>query len=153
VTRETEVADFLRSDATLVALCPGGIYPDAWLPDPEGLTSTQLTKVWANGVFNPTVVIRQRAPVPTGDLQSTRTQRTSTSQAIEAWAYATDAATVEAMLQHIYRLLMGKRLTAAFSTTWIGSGVGIVQAPELPPGTLVGMESYRYVAIRRAVTV
>jgi hypothetical protein len=151
-SRETEVADYLRSDLTLSSLTPGGIYPDAWLPDPGGLTSKLLTKVWAGGVFRTTLVIRARAPVPTGDLQSIRSKRTSTSQAIEVWAYSVDQAAIDSILSRVYALMMGHRLTAAFSATWV-SALPVQQAPELPSGIKVGMEAYRVVFIRRAIAV
>lgn len=154
MTRETEVADFLRADATLRGLAPGGIYPEALLPADDGLTNAKaMRKVWTGGVFNTTVVVRARALVPTGELQSTASQRTSTSQAIEVWVYAKTAAAIEAALTRVYSLMMGKRLTAAFSATWAGGGVGIVQAPELPPGIKTHHEDYRVVFIRRAMTV
>jgi hypothetical protein len=150
MTRETEVADYLRADATLRVLVPGGIYPNANMPA-TGLTNAKtMTKVWANGVFTTTLVVRERAAVPTGDLQSTVRQHTSMSQAVEVWAYATTPDGIEAALQRVYALLMGKRLDRAFSATWAGGGPGIMQAPELPPGIRVGMESYRVVSIRRA---
>ena len=152
MSREKEVADYLRSDTALVALVPGGIYPDAALPNPEGLTHKKLTKVWANGVFNTTIVVRQGAAVPTGDLQSTRTQRTSMSQRIAIYAYSDDTDAIEAALNQVYTLMMGKRLTAAFSATQAGGGPGIVQAPELPPGIKQHNEDYRIVFIRRPVT-
>lgn len=153
MSRETEVRDYLRTDAQLDTLAPGGIYADSELPV-EGLTEPlRVPDVYAGGVFNTTVRVRQRAPVPTGDLQSIASQRTSMSQAIEVWAYATTDAAVEAVLNRVYALMMGKRLSAAFSATWIGGGPGIMQAPELPSGILTSHEDYRYVSIRRPVTV
>lgn len=143
---------FLRADATLGALAPGGSYADGDLGT-EGITEAITTPgVWVGGAFNTTIVVRQRARVPTGDLQSIRSQRTSMSQAIEVWVYGLTDEAIEAVQNRVYALLMGKRLAAAFSATWAGS-LPIMQAPELPPGTLVGMESYRMVSIRRAVTV
>jgi hypothetical protein len=151
MSRETEVADYLRADAALRALAPGGIYPDAMLPE-SGLTNAKLvTKVWAGGVFNTTIVVRERAPVPTGDLQSTASQHTSMSQAIEVWGYGKTADAVEAALNRVYALMMGKRFNRAFSATWVGGGLGIMQAPELPAGIKTHHEDYRIVTIRRPV--
>jgi hypothetical protein len=154
MTREVEVADYLRTDAALVVLVPGGIYPDEKLPaDGSGLTNAKLmTKVWANGIFNTTIVVRERAPVPTGDLQSIASQRTSTSQAVEIRAYGLTMAAVIDARKRVYALMMGHRLSAAFSATWV-SALPVMQAPELPPGIRVGMEAYRIVFIRRAITV
>lgn len=150
-TREEEVVTFLRTDATLGTLAPGGIYPDADL-GVEGISDPNtMTDVWTGGVFQTTIVVRERAPVPTGDLQGVMSQRTSMSQAIEVWVYALTAAAVEAALNRVYALMMGKRLAAAFSATWAGGG-SISDAPELPAGIVTRNESYRVVSIRRAVT-
>lgn len=152
MTREGEVVTYLRTDDDLDDLAPGGVYADADLGE-ESITDPITTPdVWTGGVFQTTIVVRERAPVPTGDLQSTRTQRTSMSQAIEVWVYGLTAAAVQAALNRVYTLMMGKRLAAAFSATWVG-GSSLIQAPELPPGILTRHEDYRIVTIRRAVTV
>ena len=152
MSRESEVATYLAADSELQGLAPGGVYAASVLPI-SGLTDTDyMSDVWAGGVFNTTIVVRERAPVPTGDLQSAQTQRTSVSQAVEVWGYGTSSAAVEAALNRVYALMMGHRLPRAFSATWIGGGAGISQAPELPSGIVTGMESYRIVFIRRPVT-
>lgn len=153
MSRESEVVDYLRDDTDLGALLPGGVYGYVEL-GVIGITDALSTPdVWEGGVFNACAVVRMRAPVPTGQLQSTQTQRTSMSQVSEIRVYALDEAEIEAGQNRIYALLMGKRLTAAFSATWSGNGPGITQAPELPAGVRVGREDYRVVSIRRPVTV
>lgn len=152
MSRETEVATFLRADGALLALTPGGIYADSLLTVSGITDAVQTPTVWTGGTFRTCIIIRARAAVPTGDLQSIRSKRTSMSQALEAWAYGLTPEAVQAVLDRVYALMMGKRLTAAFSATWVG-GMPVTQAPELPPGTLVGREDYRYVAIRRAIAV
>lgn len=150
-TREVEVVEYLRADETLGELAPGGIYADSDLTE-IGITDPATTPdVYLDGVFQTTIRVHQRAPVPTGDLQSIATQRTSMSQVIEVWGYGTPAA-IEAALNQVYALMMGKRFTAAFSATWAGSGPGIMQAPGLSPGIRTRHEDYRIVTIRRPVT-
>lgn len=152
MSREAEVVTYLSADPTLTALVPGGIYAESDLPI-AGLTDAEyMTDVWAGGTFKTAIVVRQRAPVPTGDLQSVVSQRTSTSQAVEVWAYAATADAIEAALNRVYTLMMGKRLAAAFSATWVG-GLSISDAPELPPGIKVARIDFRIVSIRRAVAV
>lgn len=148
MNREAEVVTYLRADTDLGNLLPGGIYGLSSLSI-SGITSRTLTPdVWTGGVFQACAVVRMRSPVPTGQLQSTLTQRTSMSQVGEAWVYALDEADIEAGQNRIYALMMGKRLSAAFSATWVGSGLGVTQAPELPAGIKVGREDYRVVSIR-----
>jgi hypothetical protein len=151
-TRESQVVTHLRTDEPLGVLVPGGIYADADL-GVEGITDAVTTPdVWTGGSFQPTIVVRERAAVPTGDLQSIASGRTSTSQAVEVWVYAQSADTIQSALDHVYRLLMGKRLARAFSATWAG-GAPLMQAPELPAGIKTRHEDYRIVIIRTRVTV
>jgi hypothetical protein len=153
MSRESEVVTYLRTDETLGDLLPGGIYAESDLPV-EGLTEPlRMTDVWAGGTFQATAVVRQAAPVPTGDLQDVTLQHTSVSQRIEIWVYATTADAIEAALDRVYALLMGKRFNHAFSATWVGSGLGIGQAPELPSGIKVGRNDYRIVFIRKPEAV
>lgn len=153
MTREEVVANYLRGNATLRALAPGGIYPDAIIPDPDGLSNAKLMpKVWAGGVFNTTVVVRQAAAVPTGDLQGVSSKRTSMSQVIEVWVYSEDTAAIEAVFAQVYTLMMGKKIGDSFRATQGRSGAGIRQAPDLPPGIKTNYEGYRIVFIRRPVT-
>lgn len=142
---------YLRADVSLSALAPGGIYSDADLPV-EGLTDPDYAEdVWEGGVFNTTIVVRQRAPVPTGDLQDTTLQHTSMSQAVEVWGYSLDPAAIEAALNRVYVLMMGKKFGRTWGATQAGSGPGIVQAPELPPGIKTHHEDYRLLGIRMPV--
>ena len=151
MTREMEVRDYLRGDEPLDELAPGGIYADSEL-SVEGISEAAgMPDVWLNNVFQTTIVVRERAAVPTGDLQSTRTQRTSMSQVIEVWVYGLTSEAVQAALDRVYALLMGKRLAKAFSATWVG-GSPLIPAPELPSGTFTRHEDYRIVTIRRPVT-
>lgn len=149
-TREVEVVIYLRQDEPLGELAPGGIYADSDL-SVEGISEAAgMSDVWVGNVFQDTLVVRERAPVPTGDLQSTRSQRTSMSQAVEVWAYSSDPARIQAMLDRVYALMMGKRLAKAFSATWAGGGP-LVPAPELPAGIKTRHEAYRIVSIRMPV--
>lgn len=152
MTRESEVATYLRSDAALVALVPGGIYANGDLSE-IGITSPVATPgVWAGGIFRTAIVVRERAPVPTGDLQNINTGHTSMSQVMEIWVYARTAEAIHAVLRRVYALMMGKRLAAAFSATWV-AGMPLAQAPELPAVTLTRHEDYRVVSIRRRVAI
>lgn len=150
MSRESEVVAYLRADSELGTLLPGGVYGYSELGT-AGLTDrTQTPDVWTGGVFQACAIVRQRAAVPTGQLQSVQSQRTSTSQVIEIWTYALTDEAIEAAQNQVYYLMMGKRLTAAFSATWAGGLPDVMPAPELPSKTLVGRNDYRIVFIRRA---
>lgn len=148
MSRETEIVAYLRADTDLGILLPGGIYGFSSLSI-SGITSrTLMPDVWTGNVFRACAIVRMRSPVPTGQLQSTQTQRTSMSQVGGIWVYALDEADIEAGQNRVYALMMGKRLSAAFSATWVGGLPDVVQAPELPAGIKVGREDYRVVSIR-----
>lgn len=151
MSKEQEVVTYLRTDTALGTLAPGGIYAHGDL-DERGLTdAVAMPDVWAGGTFQTTIVVRERAPVPTGDLQSTASQRTSMSQVVEVWVYGLTTDAIEAALNRVYALMMGKRLTAAFSATWVG-GLATMQVPELPSGHKASRNDYRIVSIRIPVT-
>lgn len=150
-TRESEVVTYFRGDEPLDDLSPGGVYAHAELSEAALTDPLAMPDVWADGEFQTTTVVRERAPVPTGDVQSTRSQRTSYSQAIEVWVYGLTAEAIEATLNRVYTLMMGKRLTKAFSATWIGPGLPIGQAPELLAAIKMGRNDYRIVSIRTPV--
>lgn len=150
MSRESEAVTYLRADTALDALLPGGVYIYAEL-GVIGITDALTTPdVWTGGVFHPCAIVRQRSPVPTGALQSIITKRTSMSQVIEVWVYAKTSDEIETALARIYALMMGKRLPAAFSATWVGGLPSVTQAPELPPEIKVGRNDYRIVSIRIA---
>lgn len=152
MSREAEVVTYLRADTDLGTLLPGGIYASSDL-SVAGLTDRTMTDVWAGGEFQPTAIVRQRAPVPTGALQSIGTKHTSMSQVVEVWVYATENQAIEDAFERVYALMMGKRLSAAFSATWVGSGPGVMQAPELPAGIKVDRQDFRVVSIRFVAAV
>lgn len=148
-SREVEVVTYLRTDATLATLAPGGIYVYADL-GVEGIADSKYAEdVWAGGIFNTSILVKQGAPVPTGDLQSVMSQLTSMSQVIEIWVYGLTADAIQAVFTRVYTLMMGHNVGDAFSATQGRSGTGIGQAPELPTGILTNYEGYRVFFIRR----
>lgn len=152
-SREVEVVTYLRADSTLDTLAPGGVYALSDLTE-IGITDPTYTEdVWAGGVFNTTILVREGAAQPTGDLQDTTLQHTSMSQRIEIWAYSSDPAAIDAALNHVYGLMMGTKTSGAWGAVPAGGGPGIVQAPELPTGILTHHEDYRAVFIRKPVAV
>lgn len=153
MSRESEVATYLRADEALAALVPGGIYEESSLPE-AGITDAITTPdVWAGGVFQTTIRVRQGAAVPTGDLQDVTLQHTSMSQRIEVWAYATSVDAIEEIFNQVYTLLMGQRVGVGWRATQAGGGPGIRQAPELPPGIKTNHEDYRFIFVRKPVVV
>lgn len=151
MSREAEVVTYLRADSGSETIAPGGIYAYSDLGE-EGITDSATTPdVYAGGELQTTIVVRERSPVPTGDLQSIASQRTSMSQVIEVWAYSSDTTAIEAALNWVYGLMMGKRLARTFSATWAG-GMPIQRAPELS-GIFTRHEDYRVVSIRTPAAV
>lgn len=150
--RESEVAAYLLTDATLEALTPGGIYAARELVEELGITDANSTpKVWVGGVFRTTVIVRQRQLVPTGAFTNYTTQQADTRQVVVTWAYARDADTLDEVQAHIYRLLQGYRLSLAWPTDWQPGGVAPMQCPELPSGIQQSAAEYVIRAIRRPV--
>lgn len=149
MSRESEVVAYLRADTDLAALVPGGVYADADLAV-SGITDpTDTPDVWADG-FQTTVVVRQRAAVPTGEMNDLKTQETVISQVVEVWVYALEADAIEGVMDAIYGLIQGHRFTGAWRANWAAT-VGILPAPELPPGTKCGHIDFAIRSIRQPV--
>lgn len=149
MTRESEVKAYLQADPDLDALAPGGIYASADLAV-SGITDALTTpEVWAGG-FQATVVVRQRAAVPTGLFVSFKDQASDSNQVVEIYVYALEVAAVEAVLNAVYGLMQGHAFALAWPANWTAT-VGVMGAPELPPGTRMARMDFSIRSIRRPV--
>lgn len=150
MSRETEVAAYLAADPDLFALAAGGIYPASIL-DVSGITEPKSAKdVWANDVFNPTIVVRQGIRVSTGQLVDLKTQETDTNQRVAVWLYALDLETLEAMHNAVYGLMQGHKFSGAWGAEYIET-IDTTPVPELPPGTWGEHIDFRIRAILRPI--
>ncbi len=148
MSRETEVAAYLRADATLTALLPGGIYSESDMGE-AGITSAESTPaVWTGGVFQPCAVVRERMPVPQYQVVDETAQLTDQAQSVEVYVYSRVPATLETAHGRIYTLVQGHRFTAAWGARWQG-GVSNRRAPELPD-VWMARRDYRLISIRKA---
>lgn len=149
MSRESEVVDYLRADTDLGILLPGGVYGYVEL-GVIGITDPLTTPdVWAGSVFNACAIVRQRAPVPTGQLVDFRRQTTDINQVVEVYVYAATESEIEAAQDRIYALLMGHRLTRAWPAESVFA-VGPEQAPELPAGIRQVRADYRIRSLKTA---
>lgn len=147
--RETEVAAYLAADPDLAALVPGGVYAASAL-GVEGITDAITTPdVWTGG-FQTTVVVHQRSAVPSGLLVDFKTQESDSNQVIEVYVYALEVADVETVLDAVYGLMQGHAFESAWPANWTET-VGVLDAPELPPGTKMARMDFTMKSIRRPV--
>lgn len=149
MTLETQVVAYLRADDDLPALVPGGIYAYSDLGE-EGITDAITTPdVWADGEFQPTIIVREGERVPTGQLVDFALKVNDDNQRVTLWFYATSAAEIDVALESAHWLMMGH----AFSSAWPAAPAGgseTTQAPELPTGIKVKRESYMVRSLRLA---
>lgn len=147
--REDEVAAYLGADDILSTLAPGGVYAAGTL-GVSGITDPITTPdVWVGG-FQATVVVRQRSAVPSGLLVDFKTQETDSNQVVEIYVYALEVATVEAVLEVVYGRVQGYKFSNAWRANWTQT-VGVLDAPELPPGTRMARMDFMIKSIRRPV--
>lgn len=149
-TRETEVVDYLRTDPDLAALVTGGIYAGGDLTV-QGITDPITTPdVWPDGVFAPTIIVRQGNPVPGERLVDLKRQEADYDQRIMIWMYALTTEKLEDIRDAVFPLMQGKE----FQRTWKGKWIETIYAdpPELPPGTRGVHDDFRITAIRRPIT-
>lgn len=113
---EDEFATRMTGDATLMAILTGGVFKSGTV-GPLGITRETATGAFdANGYLEPSVLVRQRSKVPTGDVEDYTDQSTSTSQIVEIWLYEDSAGytNIDAAMQRIYDLFQGHQLTGTF---------------------------------------
>lgn len=151
MSRETEVAAYLRLDDDLLAVAPGGVYASGDLTV-AGISDAVLTPdVWAGGVFNTALIVKQGKPVPTGLLTDYKTQTTHTMQRLGFWAYATTPAALEDVLNVVYALVMGRQFSGAWQAQPVAGGAPMMPCPELPSGIYQMSEEYLIGAMRRPI--
>ncbi len=130
-TREAECVTYLRLDSTLATLAPGGVYAFGALSEP-GITDAVTTpSVWTGDVFQTTVVVRQRLPVPDYRINDEAGQVVAQAQTLEVYGYGLTQDAVEAALGRAYALLQGHQFASSAATSWVAS-VAFLRAPELP---------------------
>lgn len=151
MSRETEIAAYLRQDADLLALAPGGVYAEGDLTT-AGISDAALTPdVWVGSVFNTTLIVKQGKPVPSGLLTDYKTQAIHINQRVGFWAYATTLEALEGLLNMVYALVMGRQFSGAWQAQPVAGGSPFLQCPELPDGIYQMSEEYLVGAIRRPV--
>lgn len=114
---ESEVAAILTGDATLMALLTGGVHVSATVGQ-LGITREAVGAAFdASGWLKPTLLVRQRNRVPTGDVLDFDAKIESARQMVEVWLYADGSAgyaTLDSAAARVRSLLMGRQLTGSF---------------------------------------
>lgn len=128
MSRESEVATYLRADVPLMAILLGGIYEDGVIGVDgirRGTGSPTADAFDESGFLRPCALVRQRGEVPFGGLSDQKSKHASTSQVVEVYFYEDRGHTaIDLARQRTYELLQSHRLTA----TW-----GLIWALETPP--------------------
>jgi hypothetical protein len=130
VTRETEFAAYLRADASLPALVPGGIYADRDLTVAGVTDAAQTPAVWAGGSFNACIVIREAAVVPQYRVMDEAEQLVDVAQRLEVYIYALTAVAVVAIAKRVFAITQGHHFDDAYAATF-QPGLGLMDAPNL----------------------
>lgn len=111
---------YLESDATLMALAEGGIYPYTSLPNPGISRDTTPEAFDSDGYLLPIIVVKARAPIPDSRVADIREKIVGVNQATEFWLYEADSyATIDLMLTRIFNILHGYKFGGFWPTQWI----------------------------------
>lgn len=147
-SRESQVAERLRADATLTAILTGGIYRDATLGD-EGITNRTTTPdAYSGGLLQPCAIVRQRAMVPGRRVHDEAEQVTDANQVVEVHLYQRGGADqIEAAQERIYALLQGWQAEGAYPADWNG-GAAVMDAPEFV-GVRTARIDFLFVSLRQ----
>jgi hypothetical protein len=118
MSRESEVAAYLRLDATLMAILTGGIYEYMEIM-PEGIRrgadSPTLSAFDANGYLKPCALVKEASLVPYGNLYDEVEKITSTSQRVEIFFYQDRGySAIQTAKERTYQLLTAYRFARAY---------------------------------------
>jgi len=120
VAIEELFVSYLESDAALMALVAGGIYPFTSLSN-EGITRDSTPAAYdSDGYLLPIIVLKARAPIPDTRVADIKERTVGVNQAIECWIYQDMAYDIiDKILVKLFDLLHGHKFPNFWPTQWI----------------------------------
>lgn len=120
--RESDIADRMMADATLMAILTGGVYISA-TTGPLGISRDATPAAFdATGYLLPCALVRERALVPDNAVRDGMTQTVSAGQVVEVWVYEDRGYTaIDAALARLFVLLEGYQFAGCFPAEWVYS--------------------------------
>jgi hypothetical protein len=119
-TIEEMLTAYLESDATLMALATGGVYPYTSLSN-EGITRDATPEAYdGDGYIQPIIIVKARAPIPDTRIADIKDKVVGVSQAMEFWVYQDMAYDIiEQIVNRIFFLLHGHTFQDFWPMQWI----------------------------------
>lgn len=122
-TREQQVAEILRGDASLLALLPGGIYTaqevgvEGMRREPGSVTAAAFD---STGKLKTCAVVRQRGDVPYSDVRSLKDKFVAVGTVVEIYFYEWRGyEEIQPAKARTYELLEGVRLEDSYPIWWM----------------------------------
>lgn len=156
MSRESEIADYLRADYVLMAILTGGVYTNEEA-GVEGLRRGEHSPTKdafdpATGFLLPCAVVRQRANAPFGGLRDQRLKQTSASQIVEIYFYQDRGHDIaDTARDRVYELLEGHPLAQTWPAIWVFDTAPTPDAGPVKNST-VFRSDYQVVSIKRPST-
>jgi len=149
MTMEMTITTYLKSDPSLLAATPGGIYEYTALGR-IGITREEMPEAYdTDGYVMPLLVVKARAPVPTNGMSDELEKRTAQLQFIEVWMYQwVGYDKIEIIDRNVYRLLQFHRFPGFTPFAWNYS-----TGPQQDNGALNGASVIMKDYMTRAVVV
>lgn len=114
MARETDFANRMEADATLMLILTGGVYESGEV-GLEGITREATPGAFSSGYLRPCALVKQRATVPDGIIEDDIDQDTSVRQVVEIWLYDDRSFTsIDAAANRIFTLFQGWQPSDAF---------------------------------------
>jgi hypothetical protein len=128
MSREADFALRMATDATLMAILLGGVWtPSGYILPPaivvghiaglEGISRDATPAAFSGGYLLPTSLVKQRANVPTGDIEDYNDLTTSARQIVEIWLYCDQASgytPLDLAAARLYVLFQGYVMSDSF---------------------------------------
>lgn len=125
MTRESEIVTYLLTDATLVALLPGGIYTGQEVDSYGGFSredgSPTEDAYDADGFLLACAMVRDGAIVPSGGIRDLKEKTTGVSQTSRIYYYQDRGhGTIFTAADRGHYLMEGHQFFAAYPAEWAG---------------------------------
>lgn len=119
---EDDFAARMIADAPLMAILSGGVFKSSTLGRLGITRETAPAAFDAGGYLRPCALVRQRALVPTGDVDDADGKLVSASQVVEVWLYEdTGYSALDAAAARLFALLHGHVFSGWFEARWVNS--------------------------------
>lgn len=149
---DTEVVTYLQADDTLMAIVTGGIYAKSVIGGADGFSrdddSPTADAFDADGFLLPSIMVKEAAKVPFGDVQDLVEKKAGVSQRVELYFFEDrghDA--IDLAKERTYLLIQGHAFSGSYKARWILDTPPVPDSGPLKGNTTI-RQDFQIVSVR-----